>query len=124
MSTVIVETVSDRSGTGPTNFVNQWAAKMYVKFDLLAVAIDDSFNVASLTDQGTGDAGININSVLRAAEGATQLSCGLYSTGVFVAVQTGAEVVASFQVNARCGSDTTTRNDWQEGHTELYGDFA
>ena len=55
MSEIRANTVSDAAGTGPVTLTKQSAAKAWVNFNGTGtVAVRDSFNVASLTDGGTG----------------------------------------------------------------------
>ena len=56
MSEIRATTISDLAGTGPATLTKQSAAKAWVNFNGTGtVAIRDSFNVASLTDNGTGN---------------------------------------------------------------------
>lgn len=60
MSEIRANTVSDAAGTGPVTLTGQSAAKAWVNFDGTGtIAARDSFNVASLTDNGTGDYTVN-----------------------------------------------------------------
>ena len=55
MSEIRATTISDAAGTGPITLTGQSAAKAWVNFDGTGtIAARDSFNVASLTDNGTG----------------------------------------------------------------------
>ena len=63
MSEIRAPTISDLAGTGPATLTGQYAAKAWVNFDGTGtIAARDSFNVASLTDNGTGDYTVNFNS--------------------------------------------------------------
>jgi hypothetical protein len=56
LSDLKVTTISDLAGTGPVTLTKQSAAKAWVNFDGTGtVAIRDSLNVSSITDNGTGD---------------------------------------------------------------------
>ena len=52
-----VDTLTDAAGTGPVTLTKQSAAKAWGEFDGSAATISygDSFNCASLTDNGTSD---------------------------------------------------------------------
>ena len=56
MSELRVTTISDTAGTGAVTLTKQHAAKAWVNFNGQGtIAARDSFNVTSLTDNGTGD---------------------------------------------------------------------
>ena len=56
MSEIRATTISDAAGTGPIALTKQSAAKAWVNFNGVGtVAVRDSENVSSLTDNGTGD---------------------------------------------------------------------
>ena len=59
MSTLKVTTISDTAGTGPVTLTAQSAAKAWSEFTK-SVAINDSFNVASMSDNGVGDYQTNL----------------------------------------------------------------
>ena len=55
MSEIKANTISDAAGTGPINLYKQSAAKAWVNFNGTGtVAIRDSVNISSITDDGTG----------------------------------------------------------------------
>jgi hypothetical protein len=61
LSEIRANTISDAAGTGPIDLYKQSAAKAWVNFNGTGtVAIRDSLNVASLTDNGTGLCTINL----------------------------------------------------------------
>jgi hypothetical protein len=63
LSDIRANTISDAAGTGPTVLYKQSAAKAWVNFNGTGtIAVRDSLNVASLTDNGTGDFSANFNS--------------------------------------------------------------
>jgi len=56
-------TISDAAGTGPVTLTAQSAAKAWVNFNGTGtIAIRDSFNVSSLTDNGTGNYSLQFTS--------------------------------------------------------------
>ena len=62
MSTIKVDTVQSTGG-GAVTLTNQEAIKVWVNFDgssLSGTGVNDSFNVTSMTDNGTGDYTTNI----------------------------------------------------------------
>ena len=54
MSEIRANTISDSAGTGPVTLTKQSAAKAWVDFDGSTNVIQGSSNIASLTDQGSG----------------------------------------------------------------------
>ena len=60
MSEIRAATVSNLAGTGPVTLTGQYAAKAWVNFNGTGtVAIRESGNVTSITDNGTGDYTVN-----------------------------------------------------------------
>ena len=57
MSELRATTISDKAGTGPATLTGQSAAKAWSIFDGTAgtVSYADSYNMSSITDNGTGD---------------------------------------------------------------------
>lgn len=85
MSTLKVTTISDTSGTGPVTLTKQSAAKAWVNFNGTGtIAARDSVNVASLTDNGTGDYTSNFTSSFSAVNytGTTSSSWDTVTSGV------------------------------------------
>ncbi len=84
MSTLRVNTLQDASGTGQPYMVG--AAKAWVNFNGTGVvAIRASFNVSSITDNGTGDYTVNFTNALTDANyslvfGASAVESGGNST--------------------------------------------
>jgi hypothetical protein len=63
MSTLNVANISDGTDTVETGYVVNGSAKAWVNFNGNGtIAVRDSLNVASLTDNGTGDFSANFNS--------------------------------------------------------------
>jgi hypothetical protein len=75
MSTIVTSNVSDGTLSIPTTYVTNGSAKAWVNFvGTGTIAVRDSFNVASLTDNGTGDYTVNFSSAFGAADYATPAS--------------------------------------------------
>jgi len=65
MSTIIASNVSDGTLSIPTTYVTNGSAKAWVNFDGTGtIAARGSFNVASLTDNGTGDYTVNFTNAM------------------------------------------------------------
>ena len=85
MSEIRANTISDAAGTGPATLTKQSAAKMWCQASN-APAINDSFNVTSLTDVGTGKLTYNLTSNMSSASYAFNASAQLTTiagTGCF-----------------------------------------
>ena len=79
MSEIRVTTISDTAGTGPVTLTKQMACKHWCYFvGTGTIAINDSFNTASLTDHGTGNYGANLTNAM---SDANQGLYGMGSTG-------------------------------------------
>jgi len=56
-SVLNVDTIAAKDGTSPVELTKQHAAKAWLKYDqATTTAIDVSFGVSGITDEGTGDA--------------------------------------------------------------------
>lgn len=65
MSEIRVTTISDTAGTGAVTLTKQSAAKVWVNFNGTGtVAINNSFNASSITDNGTGHYDVNYSSAM------------------------------------------------------------
>jgi hypothetical protein len=65
VSELRANTISDAAGTGPVTLTGQYAAKAWVNFNGTGtVAIRESGNVTSITDNGTGDYTVNFTTAL------------------------------------------------------------
>jgi len=69
LSEIRATTISDAAGTGPITLTGQSAAKAWVNFNATGTAaIRESFNISSLTDNGTGDIRSNFTSNMANAD--------------------------------------------------------
>jgi hypothetical protein len=65
MSEIRATTISNAAGTGPITMTGQYAAKAWVNFDGTGtVAIRESGNVSSITDNTTGDYTVNFTTAM------------------------------------------------------------
>jgi hypothetical protein len=77
MSSLIVSNLSDGTLSIPTTYVTNGSAKAWVNFNGTGtIAARDSFNVASLTDNGTGDYTVNFSNAFGAGDYAAQYAVG------------------------------------------------
>lgn len=77
MSEIRANTISDAAGTGPVTLTKQSAAKAWVNFNGTGtIAARDSFNVSSLTDNGTGNYTVNFTNAFGAGDYSAVSSAG------------------------------------------------
>ena len=84
MSTLRLTTISNQSGSSsvPSDTVINGSAKAWVNFNGTGVvAIRASFNVSSITDNGTGDYTVNFTVAMVDANYAVAFGAGDYSVG-------------------------------------------
>lgn len=86
MSTLKTSNIQDTSGNNNSTpeEINQGRAKAWVNFNGTGtVAIRDSFNVSSITDNGLGDYSVNFSTSMNNANYAVVISAGLGSSHNF-----------------------------------------
>lgn len=77
MSEIRATTISDAAGTGPVTLTKQSAAKAWVNFNGTGtVAVRDSLNVSSLTDDGVGSYTVNFSNAFNTANFTSAISSG------------------------------------------------
>ena len=100
MSEIRATTISDTAGTGPITLTKQSAAKAWVNFNGTGtIAVRDSLNVSSLTDNGTGVYSVSLTNSFSAVNYATGLGCD-NQAGVtsFVSMATDDRAVGSISL--------------------------
>ena len=80
MSEVRANTISAANGTDPVTLTGQSAAKAWLFFNGSGSSIRDSFNVASVTDNATGDFTKNMTSAFATANYTVVASSGTSSS--------------------------------------------
>jgi hypothetical protein len=69
MSTIIASNVSDGTRSIPTTFVTNGSAKAWLNLNGTGtIAVRDSLNISSVSDNGTGDYTVNFSSAFGAAD--------------------------------------------------------
>ena len=76
MSEIRATTISDAAGTGPITLTAQSAAKAWLFYNGSGNSVRDSFNVASVTDNATGDFTKNMTSAFATANYTAVASSG------------------------------------------------
>ena len=127
MSTIKVDTIQSRGG-GAVTLTSQHAVKTWVNLNgTSTIAMRDSFNMASVTDNGTGDytytmtnamSNANYSSVGAGGRGTTNAQFSRQGPGTQYAD------VTSSAWTAECGSNTYAVDDWDIVCWAILGDLA
>jgi len=122
LSEIRAATISDAAGTGPISLTGQSAAKAWVNFNGAGtIAIRDSFNVASLTDNSTGNYDVNFSNNMSSVEYAPQI-CSNASVNNYGFNRTGGENTTA-RVNVNHYESAVLR-DTSRIYTSAHGDLA
>lgn len=121
MSEIRATTISDAAGTGPITLTGQVAAKVYVNFDGDPASIRESYNVSTLTDNGTGDYTVSYTNSMSSstyswsASGSEARVYGLYIPSGYSA--------SSKRFNVKL-SNTLAASDPDDANYQVFGDLA
>lgn len=119
MSEIRATTISDETGNGPIALTKQEAAKSWCYFNTsTTTSIIGSFNVASLTDTGTGNTYVNISNAMN---NTTDLSMQVSSNN-FQTHNSSAPTTTAFRVYTSNASGTAT--DGGRNYCLIHGDLA
>jgi len=122
MSTLNVANITDGTDTLATGYVVNGSAKAWVNFDGTGtIAIRDSFNVASLTDNSTGNYDVNFSNNMSSVEYAPQI-CSNASVDNYGFNRTGGENTTA-RVNVNHYESAVIR-DTNRIYTSAHGDLA
>ena len=108
MSTLVAQTISN--GTVSTSSANviQGSAKAWVNFNGTGtVAINNSFNVSSITDNGTGDYTVNFTNVMPNANYAAAAQATLTNTFGYVAFDRGLQTASGYRIQCATTNNFT-----------------
>jgi hypothetical protein len=127
LSEIRANTISDAAGTGPVDLHKQSAAKAWVNFNGQGtVAIRDSVNVSSLTDNAAGDYGVSYsNSFSDANYGyvtTTSNVASLRASTLSVVSVSSATYRASTALSGYVAATTYTDNP--QNNCVIHGDLA
>ena len=117
MSEIRATTISDAAGTGPVTLTKQNAAKAWI--DLVGsgtISIDASFNIASVTDNGTGNYTQTYSNAFSSNDLSFLTSSNGYMTRAYDSQATYADI--------RTYGSTASANDQSRVHTAIFGDLA
>jgi hypothetical protein len=111
MSTIIASNISDGTTSVPSTYVVNGSAKAWVNFNGTGtIAARDSFNVASLTDNGVGRYDVNISNAFANANYVPNVTVGFAAdTGRYGEV-TNYTSSSEVEVGARNSSGTSVDN--------------
>jgi hypothetical protein len=101
MSTLRADTIQNTSG-GAVTLTNQSAAKAWCHFTTVSTtAVNESFNVASLTDTGTADTNVNLTNSFTSASIVAGFNVGNGANGdqSFIQTDTTASSIHCFNYN-------------------------
>jgi hypothetical protein len=102
MSTLRLTTISNQTGSSsvPSETVINGSAKAWVNFDGTGtVAIRGSFNVSSITDNGTGDYTVNFTNALANANYGANVTGAAEANASITAVRTSVYSTTALRVN-------------------------
>ena len=109
MSELRADTITASDGTSPVTLTKQSAAKAWAKNSSGFTSIEDSLNISSLDDDGTGNGGINFTNSFANAT---------YASAVNIVWIIG----AGFQVRTIAGdSQSTSSFEFSTGYTHTNG---
>jgi len=117
LSDIRANTISDAAGTGPVTLTKQHAAKAWI--DLVGtgtISIDASFNIASVTDNGTGNYTQTYSSSFSSNDLSFLASSNGYMTRAYDSQATYADV--------RTYGSSASAEDYSRVHTATFGDLA
>jgi hypothetical protein len=132
MSTVKVDTLVASDGTSPVTLTKQSASKAWIDFAGDGSSINGSFNVASLTDNATGDYTPNFSSSMSNANYAITTSGALRpsDSGLCIVLQIRnilgiptLKTTSAIRIDGK-RSDSDTNLDIGTGCSSVNGDLA
>jgi hypothetical protein len=129
LSEIRANTISDAAGTGPITLTGQSAAKAWINIPDGQASINQSFNVSSLEDDGTGDGKVNFVSSMADANYAFTASNhdrNASSTVYHVDISLGNPPTVSRYAFESVSHNTTTNrsNVDMDNYHVIHGDLA
>jgi hypothetical protein len=123
LSEIRATTISDAAGTGPIALTKQSAAKAWAFIDQLnGNTVDNSFNVTSFSDIGTGNGTVNLTNAMVSSTQVSQLTS--YRSGTIdISGNAGRSMSNSLSVRAITKTYSGAFGDTEYGMT-LHGDLA
>jgi len=116
LSEIRVTTVSDTAGTGPVTLTKQSAAKVWARVDQSGQTLQNSFNVSSITDGGTGFTSLNLTSAFSSANWCVNVCAN--------SVSDNSHAGDASTVRGGAMNSSGTRGDASRFHMSAHGDLA
>ena len=120
MSTLEVSNLNDGTTTLGTTYITNGSAKAWVTKNLDGTAIEDSFNVSSLTDVGTGIHQFTFSNAF--SNNTYQYSTGTRSDGVRIYTSPTGNIATTY-LQIRAYNLSEALSDRESG-TAIHGDLA
>ena len=130
-SVLNVDTIADKAGTGPVGLTKQSAAKTFVCYtgvSTTAILNSQSFNVASLTDRGTGTTTVNLTNSMSA------VNSGFSFGGSFISGVSEASIMVNYNdspytqtagsITAKSLNGSNSGADMNVASVTMHGDLA
>ena len=128
MSNLVVSNISDGTDTVETGYVVNGSAKAWVSFSTsTTTTINDSINISSLTDNGTGDTTVNLNTNMSSISYMFIGGLGFNGTGAVNSrsvYQTARTVSSSRSRTYYVDVSTSNATDADYNGVSIYGDLA
>ena len=123
MSTIKVDSIQATDETASRGVSGVAAA--WVNFNGTGtVAIRDSQNVASISDNGTGDYTVVLSSAFANTSYCTNVSCGESTTNPSIMASSCVNVDSSSERQEHCYTNASANADAAHCYTSLHGDLA
>ena len=117
MSEIRATTISDAAGTGPITLTGQSAAKAWARYDGFTPALNESFNVSSLTDDATGDQTLTFVNSMSSTNFAFAGHSSQFHTG-------NDNVASSSTINIFTANTSHVKADTSRVGCTVFGDLA
>ena len=129
MSTLKADTIVASDGSSPVTLTKQFAAKMWADIDMTGTAtLDESGNVASITDNGTGDVTTSFTSSMSdanyACSGMTTANAAFDDEGLVHLNYTGGRAAGNCRFGVTDAHNAADVYDFDPVMVIIHGDLA
>jgi len=125
LSDIRANTISDAAGTGPIDLYKQSAAKAWINFNGTGtVAIRDSLNVSSLTDNGVGIYRVAHSSALATSSYAVVTGVSRYDGIGAVSQELTPRSLTTTQYDVHAEYNNGSYVDFENCFAAIHGDLA
>jgi len=130
LSDIRANTISDAAGTGPITLTGQSAAKVWVNYNsVTTTSIRESFNVSTLTDEGTGLTTVTFTSNMNTSTYSVPSGGGNGRTGGNNIFMLGASASAggapsTSEIHLLSSNQSGTTQDGSDLCITIHGDLA